>query len=139
MWLSRKVRKPKKRRNGVSVEMTIDCGDIDDFKLEMGSFSENMLEKVKEKLDEWATEVLDLAKQLVPVRSGFLRNSLILKVTEASVELAAEAPYASIVEFGSRHTTARPYLYPAIEQNVARLEQVLWDAIDSASVEASSK
>jgi HK97 gp10 family phage protein len=118
--------------------MEIDAGDIESFKLEMGCFSEKMLEKVKESLDDWAAEVVDLAKQLVPVRSGFLRRTIILKVTETSMYLAAEAPYASIVEFGSRHTRARPYLWPAIEQNLPRLEQVLSDAVDSAATEAAS-
>ena len=122
----------------MSVEMEIDAGDIENFKLEMGCFSEKMLEKVKTNLDDWAAEVVDLARQRVPVRSGFLRSAIVLKVTGASVELAAEAPYASIVEFGSRYTRGRPYLYPAIEQNLPRLEQVLSDAVDSAATEASS-
>lgn len=56
------------------------------------------------------------ARVLVPVDTGFLRDSIDL--TEAgdnSVELVAEADYAEDVEFGTTKMQAQPYFRPAIE------------------------
>lgn len=75
---------------------------------------------------------LKRAKELVPVDTGALRDSLRIKVgrirndeiKEAKVYLTAGRKsgdrkagyYAFQVEYGTKHAKARPYLRPAVEQ-----------------------
>ena len=81
-------------------------------------------------LDEYGQEMETTAKQLVPVRTGNLRESI--RHERADVEhlwLQAEAPYAAYVEYGTRKMTAQPYLEPAIEQHQAELQAALDNVI----------
>ena len=62
--------------------------------------------------------VEDKAKELCPVRTGFLRDSIqtVTRQTDSGVvsQLAATAPYAPPVEFGDAHQVAEPFLRPAM-------------------------
>ena len=81
-------------------------------------------------------QTLALARQLVPVRTGHLRSSIYAKISEWVAEIGAEATYALFVEFGTHRMRAQPYLYPAIQRHLPRLEQIILDALDAAKGEA---
>jgi HK97 gp10 family phage protein len=87
-------------------------------------------------LASWAADVKALAKQLVPVRTGYLRSSIYAKIQEWVAEIGAEATYALFVEFGTRYMQAQPYLYPAIQEHLPQLETIICEAIDEAKAEA---
>ena len=64
------------------------------------------------------TVFLDVARELVPVRTGYLKSTIAAKIGEASIgEVTAEASaeYAQYVEFGTYRQIAQPYFIPAIE------------------------
>ena len=64
------------------------------------------------------TVFLDVARELVPVRTGYLKSTIAAKIGEASIgEVTAEASaeYAQYVEFGTYRQMAQPYFIPAIE------------------------
>lgn len=64
------------------------------------------------------TVFLDVARELVPVRTGYLKSTITAEIGEASIgEVTAEASadYAQYVEFGTYRQMAQPYFIPAIE------------------------
>ena len=95
-----------------------------------------MQRQVHSQLASWAADVKALAKQLVPVRTGHLRSSIYATIKEWVADIGAEATYAYFVELGTRHMKAQPYLYPAIQEYLPRLEQIILEAIDRAKAEA---
>ena len=67
---------------------------------------------------QWgAMEIIDYAQSIVPVDTGFLRNSAFIQVQPQDVLIGFEAPYASYVEFGTYKMAAQPYMLPAAEAN----------------------
>lgn len=60
-------------------------------------------------------EMLDTAKALVPVRTGYLKSTISAHLTQWQAEVGAEAPYAGYVELGTWKMAAQPYLRPAFE------------------------
>ena len=78
-------------------------------------------EVIQEAGKQWLEEdVLPLARQLVPKRTGNLERSIEGEVVGSEIHVRATAPYAEEVEFGG-NSEAQPYLYPAIEQTKAAL------------------
>jgi len=117
-------------------EITCDVQGVEEFQSAMQSFDAAMQREVYRYLHNWASDVKALAMQLVPVRTGHLRSTIYAKIHEWVVEIGAEATYALFVEFGTRYMHARPYLYPAIQEHLPRLEQIICEAIDAAKSEA---
>jgi len=120
----------------MAVEITCDVEGIEEFKAAMQQLDSGMQRHVHRLLASWAADVKALAKQLVPVRTGHLRSSIYAKIQEWVAEIGAEATYALFVEFGTRYMQAQPFLYPAIQEHLPRLEEIICEAIDQAKAEA---
>jgi HK97 gp10 family phage protein len=120
----------------MAVEVACDVEGVGEFQAAMQQFDSRMQSHVQRQLTIWAEDVKALAKQLAPVRTGRLSGSIYAKIQEWVAEIGAEATYALFVEFGTRHMRARPYLYPALQEHLPRLEQIICEAIDSAKAEA---
>jgi len=116
--------------------MTCDVEGVEEFKAAMEKLQSAMQKHVHRQLTNWAADVKALARQLVPVRTGRLRSSIYAKIREWVAEIGAEAAYALFVELGTRYMRARPYLYPAIQEHLPRLEQIVCEAVDAAKAEA---
>ncbi len=119
----------------MSVEIACDVKGIEEFKAAVERFDSDMQAHVHLQLERWAEDVKALAKQLVPVGTGYLQRSIYSKIGEWDAEIGAEAAYALFVEFGTRYMQARPYLYPAIQEHLPRLEEIICEAIDAAKAE----
>jgi HK97 gp10 family phage protein len=138
-WTSRRrknAEKRKGRRNGVAVEVNVAVEGVEEFKVAMERFDSGLQSHVHRQLASWAEAVKALAKQLVSVRTGHLRDSIYAKISEWVAEIGSEATYALFVELGTRHMRAQPYLFPAIQEHLSRLEQIICEAIDAAKAEA---
>lgn len=61
--------------------------------------------------EDLAMEIATLAKQLAPVDTGTLRDS----ITAEPGGVFVYAPYAMFVEYGTVDTPAQPYLRPAVD------------------------
>lgn len=62
-------------------------------------------------------ETAAIAKTSAPVESGRLKESLDARLLERGEDAAVTAEwYWFFVEFGTEHSAARPFLYPAFEQ-----------------------
>ncbi len=132
----RKDKKWKERRNIVSIEMSCYVEGVEEFKQAIQRFDSSMQKHVRGQLESWAEHVKTLARQLVPVRTGYLRNTIYAKIREWIATIGAEASYACWVEFGTRYMRARPFLYPAIQEHLPRLERIICDALEAAKMEA---
>ena len=80
--------------------------------------------------DEEAPKIVERAKEIVPVRTGRLRNSIYWRKTGfLGFEVGATMFYATFVEFGTRYIRARPYLRPAMQEKLPEIREALKDAI----------
>lgn len=120
----------------MAVEINCTVEGFEEFKMAMERFDSAMQEHVHKLLAWWAEDVKALAKQLAPVRTGRLRSSIYAKIQDWVAQIGAEATYALFVEFGTRRMQARPFLYPAIQEYLPRLEEIICEAIDQAKAEA---
>ena len=71
-----------------------------------------------EELERRSNEVVEEAKELVPVRTGALRDSIdILSKDEDEqvINIESELDYAIIVEMGTSNREPSPYLRPALD------------------------
>lgn len=80
--------------------------------------------------DEEMAKVTERAKELAPVRTGRLRNSIYRRKTGfLGWEVGAAVYYAGFVEFGTRYMRARPFLRPAVEEKLPETREELKDAL----------
>jgi len=120
----------------MAIEITCDIAGVEEFKAAMDHFDSNMQRQVHERLASWAADVKALARQRVPVKTGHLRRSIYAKIGEWVAEVGAEASYAMFVELGTRYMRARPFIYPAVQEGLPRLEAIICEAIETAKREA---
>jgi len=120
----------------VAVEITCDVEGVEGFKAAMERFDSSMQRQVYRYLHSWASDVKAAAMRNAPVRTGYLRSSIYATIKDWVAEIGAEATYALFVELGTRRMRAEPYLYPAIQEHLSRLEQIICEALDAAKAEA---
>lgn len=87
------------------------------------------------------TVFLDVARKLVPVRTGYLKSTITAEIGEASigeVTVEASAEYAQYVEFGTYRQMAQPYFIPAIEAALEEWGLAAQKAYDEALEEAQA-
>lgn len=119
----------------MGVEVNVAINGVEEFKAALERFHFDMQRHVHRQLVSWTEEVKAPAKQLAPVRTGLLRSSIYARVQEWVAVIGAEASYALFVEFGTRYMRASPYLFPAVQEHLPRLEQIICEAIDAAKAE----
>jgi HK97 gp10 family phage protein len=86
--------------------------------------------------DEEIPKIVTRARELAPVRTGRLRNSIYWRKTGfLGYTVGARVFYAGFVEFGTRFMRARPYLRPAIEEKLPEIREELKDALVGALLE----
>lgn len=61
--------------------------------------------------------VKDAAKELCPVDTGALRDSITVQSTPRGAQITAPKDYAVYVEFGTQKSAAKPFLVPALLNN----------------------
>lgn len=91
--------------------------------------------KVQQVLKNGAVRVAERARELAPVRTGHLMASIHAELGESiegaaafdPVQVIADTPYASFVEFGTSKMEAQPFMTPAAEQ----IEPEILEEIDS--------
>jgi len=80
------------------------------------------------------------AKQLAPVRTGFLRDNITGRITRrrSFVEgrIRSGAPYSIFQEFGTSRHGAQPFMRPAFIQNIEFIERELGKTIIEATIRA---
>ncbi len=86
-------------------------------------------EAINKALEASALLVEGTAKNLAPVDTGYLRNSITHEVEGKEARVGATAEYAGFVELGTSKQAAQPFLNPALEQNKRNIKRIFEDAI----------
>lgn len=120
----------------MGVNVSIEIEGIEEFKAAMAKLDSGMQRHVFRQLVNWAEDIKALAQRYVPVRTGYLRSTIFAVVSGWVARIGAEATYAMYVELGTRYMRARPYLYPAIQEHLPRLEAIISEGIEAAKQEA---
>lgn len=98
----------------------------------LAAFSGRIEREVEMELDIVGADMVDLAKSLVPVRTGFLQSSIYHYASGFELNFSASADYAWYVEMGTPRMGPRPYMRPALGAN----QQRILDAIRVGCVNA---
>jgi len=122
----------------MSVEMEIECEGLEQFQQKFQRLDSAMKTKVHERLVDLAQSVKETAKQIVPVRTGYLRSTIFSEAKEWTVKVGAYAHYAVFVEFGTRFMRGFRFLSWAVETNLPKLTQLIDGAIDESVMEANA-
>ena len=99
----------------------------------IGSIKKAVQEEIFEEAGkEWVEQDFKpIAKQLVPYRTGELRDSIDGTANPQQVRVFADAPHARVTEEGSvdRNIPAQPYMKPAFEKTRRKLSKRTRDAL----------
>ena len=123
----------------MSAEVTWKLEGVEELKTAIERFDSNVQTEIYRQLAAWASNIEATARQLVPVRTGYLQSTIYARISDWAAEVGAKAAYSAFVEFGTRHVKAHPYIYPAVQEHLPELEQKLLEAIDNAQAEAGLK
>lgn len=121
----------------MAVKISCRINGVKELQQSLQSFDQALQRNVHSQLASWAADVKAEAMRKAPVRTGYLRSSIYAKVQDWVVQLGAEATYALFVELGTRYMMAQPYLWPAIQEYLPQLEQLVKDAIKAAKREVA--
>nr|AUN37290.1 hypothetical protein [uncultured bacterium] len=87
-------------------------------------------EAAREALLQTAADITLIAKQLAPVDTGALRDSIGADpVDSLTVRVGSDMPYAPYVEYGTSRSPAQPYLTPAFAQSEETFKTRLAEAM----------
>lgn len=76
-----------------------------------------------QELEGLAIDITNRAKQLSPVRTGFLRSTIGWRREGNTVIIFVRAFYARFIEFGTRFSSAQPFMRPAFAEALSRFAQ----------------
>ena len=97
-------------------------------------WAERLHYEIGQEFDVVGANMQDLARSIVPVRTGFLQSTIYYSVTveDMTIELGATAEYASYVEYGTRYMSPRPYLRPAVDGLADQFADAIMTAVQNA-------
>ena len=92
-------------------------------------------------VNESATEIAAIARQLAPVDTGFLRDSIAVESYNRNelLRVIVDAPYAGFVEYGTSAQAAQPFLRPAVEAVKSRMNRRLGQIVRGLGGEIGAK
>lgn len=99
--------------------------DIKDYNKEVMSAYEQARERSLEMIGLTAEKY---AKEIVPVDTGRLRNSITHAVEDKAVYIGTNVEYAPPVEYGTVKQKAQPFLRPAATEHSQTYKQIITDA-----------
>jgi HK97 gp10 family phage protein len=77
----------------------------------------------KEIMRQWLENSENIAKEIVPVRTGKLRESIKAeKTTKNKGKIEAKTDYSVFVELGTSKQRAQPYLRPAVKKGSRKIK-----------------
>ena len=98
--------------------------DIKDYSKDVKSVYEQARERSLEIIGLTAEKY---AKEIVPVDTGRLRNSITHEVDGKEVFVGSATEYAASVEYGTVKQKAQPYLRPAATDHASTYKQIIQD------------
>jgi HK97 gp10 family phage protein len=92
---------------------------------------------VREAVRKSANRIRNAAKGRVPVKEGIMQKKIKASYSKdgLSASIAPNSPYAHLVEFGTTHSRAKPFMQPTAEEQtplyVKDMEKALGEAVDA--------
>ena len=107
-------------------------GDVS-FESHLGEFLDALPEQIEQALIAIGMTAETYAKELCPVDTGRLRNSITHEVdmNEQAAIIGSNVEYAAYVELGTSRQHAQPYLRPACENHSAEYKSLVESALKS--------
>lgn len=95
--------------------------------------------QIKEELDKKIARALEAvgaaaetyAKELCPVDTGHLRDSITHSVDDDTVYLGSDVEYAPYVEFGTYKQKPQPFMGPAMQDHLDEYKSILEDFLQT--------
>lgn len=101
----------------------------------LAAFAGKIERQVEAELDVVGADMEELAKELVHVKTGYLRSTIYHRVAGFQMDFGADADYASCVELGTRFMGPFPFMRPALDAYSQRiLEAVLHGALNALGI-----
>lgn len=112
--------------------VTLKIKNLDAFKRNVERFVSALNENVNRALAAGASSISDAARERVPEKDRILRESIAVVEGEDNLTYTVEAvaPHAKYVEFGTRHSPAKPFMTPAAEGNAEGVRDLVIGAIN---------
>ncbi len=101
------------------------------LRVNLGAIEESAGRAARKALLQTAADIVSVAKQLCPVDTGHLQQSIgAVPLSSERVRIGTEVPYGKWVEYGSsRGGPAQPFLTPAVHQAQSTFETRVKDAL----------
>ena len=122
----------------MSVEMELQVEGAQELAGQVRKLDRAMYERVQRRLYEIGVKMRNLARQLAPVRTGRLLDSIFSRVQGWELKFGAKAPYAEFQEFGTRRIQPRLFLTQAVNQYDPQLQLLLATAVEEAIRETAT-
>jgi len=87
----------------------------------------NFKKPMAEAMELYLQKVVFDAQSIVPIRTGTLQRSIMFQGSEGEYQVGSQVYYAPFVEYGTSRMAPRPFLIPAIQQNLPFLQDTLND------------
>lgn len=106
--------------------------DSTQFLNSLNKYNNSVEQKLKDNLKKCAIAIEGDAKRVCPVDKGRLKGSItfdLSNVDNYEVSVGAHTDYAIFVEYGTYRQSPQPYMRPAFNKNVAKLETKIKDIL----------
>lgn len=121
----------------MSIEMDMSIEGLPELRAKLERLDASMIENVHYAMAFEGEPIKRTAEALCPVRTGYLRSTIWVRVVGWLLKLGASAHYARHVELGTRFMKAVRFLSRALELRMQALINAVNRAIDQAIREAS--
>ena len=92
---------------------------------------EDLREPVGDAVQLFLEKTVFDAKAVVPVRTGMLQRSIVFGGGGLEWWVGSRLDYAPYIEFGTSRMSPRPYIWPALNQNVPNLHRYLVEMFEN--------
>lgn len=105
--------------------MGFDTSGMRELKTDLGKLSARAIPTAMRAVAKTAHDIEATAKQLAPVDTGNLRNSISADIHGLTAEIGPTASYGMFVEEGTSRMAPQPYMGPAFDRHVPAFEAAM--------------
>lgn len=80
-----------------------------------------LIQHARTAFEDFARRVVQAAREIAPVATGYLRDSITYQMEPRGVLIQSGADYSVFVEYGTVKMAAQPYFFRSVEENLPSL------------------
>lgn len=96
--------------------------DLEGFQKSLSSYDAEVGKSLDKAVKNCVLAIQRDSKKDCPVDTGRLRGSIVTKTSHLEGTVGSNLEYAPYIEYGTHKVAARPFLRPAYEKNIVKLE-----------------